>query len=119
MPKQKKEQRTVYVGRGDFAGDIQKMKTMLERSDIKGILIHTGHSSDKYHSVFRPTRLLPSDKEVVKTLRKFLGLISVLYGRAALTVIKDEKKIPKKTLDFDQVYEHLDAQFHLSDKGRG
>jgi len=107
MEKQNSEQRTVYIGNGDLFDDVKKMRGLLEQPDVQGILIRSTDSRAEMRSIYRPTTPLPTEKDVTKTLRKFLAVIAVIHGGAALTAVKDAKEIPPQTYNFDQLYQKL------------
>ena len=96
------EEPTYYVGFTDLGKDAETITTLLKEPDQVGISIHMKHLPMEDLTIYRPKMPLATEKDVVKEVRKFLMLISVFQGKAALTLIKDPKKVPQKAVTFEE-----------------
>ena len=104
-------QNAIRIG-SSLSGDSDKIKDLLA-CEAAGIVVHTSHADGKQLCIYRPTTALNTPQEVVKTIRRFLVLVSVLGG-LTLTPVKSPKEIPEQTLDFEKLCQALRAKSLLN-----
>ena len=98
---------TIYVGYDDLTRDTDAIKDLVTRPGTAGVMMKVSHAGKKDIFIYRPTTPLPTNKDVVKTVRKFLSLVAVLQGRTSLTAVHDAQKLPENTLDMEEVLVYL------------
>jgi len=104
---QEKGKYEVSIGNTDLHYDVDRIDHLLKLPNSLGIIMHLSYPNEGIKFVYRPTTPLETEKDVVKTIRQFLGVAAVLQGRLKLTAIKHEKNIPNRAIDFNELYQAL------------
>ncbi|MDY6407450.1 MAG: hypothetical protein SPL08_01935 [Pseudomonadota bacterium] len=94
---------TVSIGCADLSQDATAIQTLLQLKGSAGVVLDLGGELEG--KICWRARPFNSQKEVVKTMRKFLTFISVMGGIMPLTAVRD--KLPEKAIDFDWAYQQL------------
>ena len=102
---QEKGKYEVSIGNTDLHYDVDRIEQLLKLPESLGIIMHLSYSNEGKKFVYRPTTPLETEKDVVKTIRQFLGVAAVLQGRLKLTAIKHRKNIPNRAIDFNELYQ--------------
>ena len=111
---QENGQPVVRVGSSLYE-DSNKIQDLLS-VDAAGIVITATGVDGKGLHIYRPTTPLKTQQEVVKTVRRFLVLVSVLGG-LSLAPVKSVNEIPRKAVDFEQLCQTLRARSILNSRG--
>ena len=104
---------THYVGFTDLGRDAETITNLLKDPDQVGISIYMKRQPMEDLTIYWSKTPMATEKDVVKEMRKFLMLISIFQGKAALTLIKDPKKIPHKAVTFEKACANVRDKFSL------
>ena len=91
----------IYVGSDGLEHDVEQIQTILRKPNAKGVVLNVWKSNGESCYLYKPHE---ASEDITKVMRKFLAIISVFGGRAALRAIEDEKNIPQPTTDFDRFF---------------
>ena len=104
MTEEKQQDKTIYVGYEDLVHDVNEIQKVLTDTQNAGVVMHLSRTPREDDvQIYRATKPLLTEKDVIKETRKFLMLIAIFQGKTALTIIKNPKNKPKKALDFDAI----------------
>ena len=113
---QEKGKYEVNIGSTDLHYDVDRIERLLKLPESLGIIMHLSYPNREKKFVYRPTTLLETEKDVVKTIRQFLGVAAVLQGGVKLTAIKHKKNIPNRAIDFNELYQTLVRESLIMEK---